>query len=235
MSAINRSFALTLGVSASLVAGGNASAIDLSNNMENVTSGVEHASANRWLAAGFRTDGAAHILTSVTLMLGQNTAGPATVSVYTGAGLEPAVLAGTLVSPASYTTTPTPTRFTTGGIALTANSNYWIVLSSAADFSWGWSNLNAGSGAGYENTWAVSTDTGAFWWSHNIYPLQMQVSVDEPVCAADFNADGTLNSQDFFDYLTAFLAGLNAADFNRDGGVNSQDFFDFLAAFFAGC
>ena len=56
-----------------------------------------------------------------------------------------------------------------------------------------------------------------------------------PACTADFNADDAVNSQDFFDYLTAFFAGDIAADFNEDDAVNSQDFFDFLAAFFAGC
>jgi uncharacterized repeat protein (TIGR01451 family) len=56
-----------------------------------------------------------------------------------------------------------------------------------------------------------------------------------PPCAADFNGDGAPNSQDFFDFLTAFFASDPAADFNADGSINSQDFFDFLAAFFAGC
>jgi len=37
----------------------------------------------------------------------------------------------------------------------------------------------------------------------------------------------------FFDFLTAFFA--LDADFNGDGATNSQDFFDFLAAFLAGC
>jgi predicted CXXCH cytochrome family protein len=60
-----------------------------------------------------------------------------------------------------------------------------------------------------------------------------------PPCAADFNDDGALNSQDFFDFLACFLAPgqcpAPGADFNGDGTEDSQDFFDFLAAFFAGC
>jgi hypothetical protein len=66
-------------------------------------------------------------------------------------------------------------------------------------------------------------------------PIEMAGAVVAlaPVCGADFNADGVLNSQDFFDFLAAFFA--SAADFNRDGVTNSQDFFDFLAGFFGGC
>ena len=55
------------------------------------------------------------------------------------------------------------------------------------------------------------------------------------LCRGDFNADGSLNSQDFFDFLNGFFALDAGADFNADGAINSQDFFDFLAAFFAGC
>jgi probable HAF family extracellular repeat protein len=55
------------------------------------------------------------------------------------------------------------------------------------------------------------------------------------VCPSDFNCDGTITSQDFFDFLGAFFKGAPAGDINRDASVDSQDFFDFLGAFFGGC
>lgn len=62
-------------------------------------------------------------------------------------------------------------------------------------------------------------------------PAQLHLVV-ELVSPADWNNDGFVNSQDFFDFLAAFFAG--SADFNADGFTNSQDFFDFLSAFFVG-
>lgn len=52
-------------------------------------------------------------------------------------------------------------------------------------------------------------------------------------CAADFDHNGTVTSEDFFQFLAAFFS--NNADFNQDGFTNSQDFFDFISAFFLGC
>jgi len=52
-------------------------------------------------------------------------------------------------------------------------------------------------------------------------------------CFCDVDHSGTVNSQDFFDFLARFFGG--DADFNHDGFTSSQDFFDFLSCFFAGC
>jgi len=52
-------------------------------------------------------------------------------------------------------------------------------------------------------------------------------------CPCNWNHDAVLNSQDFFDFLSAFFQG--NADYNLSGSTNSQDFFDFLSCFFTGC
>ena len=56
------------------------------------------------------------------------------------------------------------------------------------------------------------------------------------LCYADYNCDGVINSQDFFDFIGDLMASNSRVDYiNHDGYINSQDYFDFIQAFFAGC
>jgi hypothetical protein len=54
-------------------------------------------------------------------------------------------------------------------------------------------------------------------------------------CRPDYNGDGRLNSQDFFDILSDFFASDPTADYNADNLLNTQDIFDYLNDFFTGC
>ncbi len=54
-------------------------------------------------------------------------------------------------------------------------------------------------------------------------------------CPADFNASGSLEVQDIFDFLAAWFAGTPNANFDGVNGLGVQDIFAFLAAWFAGC
>jgi hypothetical protein len=75
----------------------------------------------------------------------------------------------------------------------------------------------------------VTNDCGESETRHSV------LDVAGPFCPADFDGSGVVNSQDFFQFLSAFFSFVPSADFNDDGVINSVDFFDFLAAFFAGC
>ncbi len=88
---------------------------------------------------------------------------------------------------------------------------------------------NAGATGSELITFRVTTPSGA----SNIATVTLNYTPPPPACTADWNTDGTLNSQDFFDFLNDFFA--NNADYNHSGSTNSQDFFDFLNDFFAGC
>jgi hypothetical protein len=66
---------------------------------------------------------------------------------------------------------------------------------------------------------------------------------DCSACPADFNADGSVNTQDFLAFLTAWAGrrgedcsgGGCSADLNGDGQVTTQDFVEFLNLWAAGC
>lgn len=56
-----------------------------------------------------------------------------------------------------------------------------------------------------------------------------------PVCAADFNEDGSLSIQDMFDFLAAYSSRSLTADMNHNDSVTVQDLFDYLRIYQQGC
>jgi hypothetical protein len=80
------------------------------------------------------------------------------------------------------------------------------------------------------NTNASTAASTAFW---EILREQVRAAMETwDDCLVDWNFDGLINSQDYFDFLQDFFAG--RADYNRDRVTNSQDYFDFLRDFFRG-
>lgn len=154
-------------------------AVILSDNLSAASAGVETAQGATWLAASFGTGTDAWLLASVSLLLSNSVAGTATLSLYSDGGLEPGSSLGTLTSPTTYSSTLANTVFTGGGITLTANTTYWIVLRAlTGQFDWSWTLNNTGSGAGFQGTWGISSNAGVDWFSSDIYPTQFSVSAD---------------------------------------------------------
>jgi hypothetical protein len=112
-------------------------------------------------------------------------------------------------------------------------------------FAWGenagWINFSGGALATPPNPARYDVAAGrlrGFAWGENIGWINLDDGlsfVGFTPCPSDFNRDGVISSQDFFDFLGAFFTASPTADVNHDEVVNSQDFFDFLTAFFAGC
>jgi subtilisin family serine protease len=71
------------------------------------------------------------------------------------------------------------------------------------------------------------------WYIDDVHVGEEVTPPDD--CVADFNADGSVNTQDVLAFLNAWSAGQDSADVNGDGSVNSQDVLLFLNLWNAGC
>ena len=76
----------------------------------------------------------------------------------------------------------------------------------------------------HADTWGAGFTV---WWDG--------LRFDPPVCAADFNADGAIDSRDVIAFLNAWSAREDRADVNADGIVDTRDVVAFLNAWVAGC
>jgi hypothetical protein len=152
------------------------SVVDLSDNLSDSSDGYETANGADWYAASFGTGNSTAMLTSVTIPLAQTTAGPVTMQLYSDAGGQPGTAIGTLTNPSSFSSTGANTTFTTTGIALAANTTYWIVLQSATGaYNWNWTSSDNGTGVGFQDQWSQSMDSGNTWFTTQGFPLMMQV------------------------------------------------------------
>jgi hypothetical protein len=57
----------------------------------------------------------------------------------------------------------------------------------------------------------------------------------DPACAADFDANGSLNVDDIFAFINGWFVGAPGTDFDASGAISVDDIFVYLNAWFAGC
>jgi hypothetical protein len=62
----------------------------------------------------------------------------------------------------------------------------------------------------------------------------VDIAID-PLCAADFNRDRTVDFFDYLDFVAAFAANSAAADFDFSGTLDLFDYLDFVGHFAQGC
>ena len=165
---------LLFGLCSALV---RADSLVLSDNLAALTAYTEPVQGQTWIGAAFHSDGGA-MLTSASLLLANGAAGDAKLDLYSGAE-EPETLVGSLTSPASYSSQPTPTTFSGNGLALTADTSYWLVLNArSGQFAWAYTESSTGSGVGFVSTWGVTNDAGSTWFTQASQPMQMRVETN---------------------------------------------------------
>ena len=149
----------------------------ISNNLTGASGGVESAVGDTYLSAGFNSGTTGGTLGSVTLDLGNSVSGLVEVDIYSDGGLQPGTKVGALSLSGTYSATPVATTFVASGITLSANSTYYVVLKAlSGQFDWSWTT-DDGLGDGYTGTWGESDDAGLTWFTYDVYPFQMNVSL----------------------------------------------------------
>ncbi|MFO1020862.1 MAG: choice-of-anchor R domain-containing protein [Planctomycetales bacterium] len=141
------------------------------NDLNASKGGAETVVATTWYAAQFSTDNSTYDSLTATLLMSQVTAGTLILDLYADAGQQPGAFVGTFTNPSSFNSTLTAEPFTAGGLSLSANTNYWLVLHAATgSYNWGWTGDFT-----IKQNWTSSSDSGATWSKSNSYPFQYSV------------------------------------------------------------
>jgi hypothetical protein len=181
-------------VSFTLLAALCAGATTLSDNLAASTFGAEQVTGPNWLTAGFRTDSSSYVLSSVTVLMQQDTPGTLNLALYSNTtmqpanqlGFQPGAPLGSITATKSFPSLFGPVTFSGNHLMLAPNTRYWLVMSApvSGTYEWAFEEGNGGSGVGFYSSWGDSGDSGTSWFTSSEQPMQMTVigtAIPEPV------------------------------------------------------
>lgn len=151
-------------LAAGLLAASASAQVTVSNLANDIGTSMLISTSNYTaVAVSFTTDSATYSLTSVTLhMGGSNTSSPLTVSIYNdNSGLPGSSL--TTLSGANPTSSGNYT-FTSTGLALSANTTYWVAAATSGSGQYDWdatADLSQSNTGGA--TWTIGDSTQLFY------------------------------------------------------------------------
>lgn len=160
----------------------------ISNNFSTVTTGNSTVSGSTWFASGFTTGTSTSYLnlSGVNLSLavsGTSTSAVPVVRIFSG-NSNPTTLLQTLNGPAITNSFPAQSfTFAPSSVplALSANTNYWVVLSAAAGEQYGWYTADDSpseqNGSGFSFVSGVRSLNGGSSWGNNVLASVGAVSV----------------------------------------------------------
>lgn len=165
-----------LAVAAAAAGASQTDAAVLSDNLGQPVSYTELIDPTTTVAASFGTGTQASTLSKVQLLIQSDGPAVSTVSLYSDQGGRPGGSIGALTSlqPPNQSTLSV-TTFSGNNLALAANTTYWIVTQAdPGTLEWAYTESNMGSGSGFQHTWGLSLDGGA-WFVSSIEPMMMSV------------------------------------------------------------
>ncbi|MCC5787728.1 MAG: hypothetical protein JJU33_13630 [Phycisphaerales bacterium] len=192
-------------------------------------------------AMGFTLDSENAWLEAVRLRL--DITGPDVVPlvrIFADADGVPAELLMTLNNPIVLGVGLDDYRFTpTSRLMFEAGKTYWLVVYNTGGASLSW--LASGPSVTPQGQ---ATHAGSLYSSVSgpIPPIfnsptlnSYEIVTCGPISAADLNADGVVDADDFFLFLELFASGDSRADLNGDETIDANDFFIYLNKFALGC
>ncbi len=180
---------VALAVSATVAQATPVSITAFSNPFGQVATTNTTISGSNWFATGFNTGTSPDFLslTSVKLSIANSGTLPSSnpiIKLFTGPGIDPATEIATLTGNSISSGSPVTATFTPSSspLALSPNTNYWVVLSAVAGDQYGWyttdENPSAQNGSGFSFVSGRRSTNAGSTWSNSVTAGVAAVSVE---------------------------------------------------------